>query len=61
MKKLQEIHEEDSSAQTLGIIFTDGYAQMNIPEPDCGVLWCISPGGVDDNYFSFGDVVRILK
>jgi hypothetical protein len=24
-------------------------------------LWCISPGGVDDNYFSFGDVVRILK
>ena len=61
MKKLQEIHEEDSSAQTLGIVFTDGYAQMNIPQPDCGVLWCISPGGVDDNYFSFGDVVRILK
>ena len=61
MKKLQEIHEEDSSIQTLGIIFTDGYAQMNIPQPDCGVLWCISPGGVDDNYFSFGDVVRILK
>lgn len=61
MKKLQQIHEEDSSAQTLGIVFTDGYAQMNIPQPDCGVLWCISPGGVDDNYFSFGDVVRILK
>lgn len=61
MKKLQEIHEEDSSSQILGIIFTDGYAQMNIPEPDCGVLWCISPGGVDDNYFNFGDVVRILK
>lgn len=61
MKKLQQIHEEDSSAQTLGIVFTDGYAQLNIPQPDCDVLWCISPGGVDDSYFNFGDVVRILK
>lgn len=61
MKKLQEIHEEDSSSQVLGIIFTDGYAPMNIPQPDCGVLWCISPGGVADNYFDFGDIVRILK
>lgn len=61
MKKLQEIHEEDASAKTLGIIFTDGYAPMNFSEPDCDVLWCISPGGVDDSYFRFGDVIRILK
>jgi predicted metal-dependent peptidase len=61
MKKLQQIHEEDASSRTVGIVFTDGYASMNILRPDCDVLWCISPGGVDDSYFNFGDVVRILK
>lgn len=62
MKKLQQIHEEDSSSQVLGIIFTDGYASMrNWNEPDCSLLWCISPGGVDDSHFHCGEVVRIIK
>jgi predicted metal-dependent peptidase len=61
MKKLQELYEEDISSQVLGVVFTDGYAQMNIPRPDCDVLWCISPGGIDNSHLWFGDVVRILK
>jgi predicted metal-dependent peptidase len=62
VKKLQELHEEDASSQILGIVFTDGYARMdNWSEPDCGLLWCISPGGVDNEYFPCGDVVRIIK
>jgi predicted metal-dependent peptidase len=62
MKKLQDEHGEDSTVQTLGIVFTDGYAQLNnFQEPDCPVLWCISPGGVEDAQLPFGEVVRIMK
>lgn len=62
MKKIQELHEEDSTTRTIGLIFTDGYASMtdfNIPEAP--VMWCISPGGVPDNSLPFGEVVRIIR
>lgn len=59
---IQKISEEDPTVQTLGIIFTDGYAELkNLQQPDCPVLWCISPGGVDNDDLPFGDVVRIMK
>lgn len=62
MKKLTEMAEEDSTTQTLGIIFTDGYARLNdFEEPPCSVLWCISPGGVPNDSLPFGEVVRIVK
>jgi predicted metal-dependent peptidase len=62
MKKIQDEHGEDSTVQTLGIVFTDGYARLNdFEEPDCPVLWCISPGGVKSEDIPFGEVVRILK
>lgn len=62
MKKLQEVHEEDSSVQTLGIMFTDGYACMdNWEVPECSLLWCISPGGLDNSQIPHGEVVRITK
>lgn len=62
MKKLQKEHNDDSTVQTLGIVFTDGYARLNdFEEPDCPVLWCISPGGVKSEDLPFGEVVRILK
>ena len=62
MKKIQSDHGEDSTVQTLGIVFTDGCARLNdFQEPDCPVLWCISPGGVKSDDLPFGEVVRILK
>jgi predicted metal-dependent peptidase len=62
MKKIQSDHGEDSTVQTLGIVFTDGKARLNdFQEPDCPVLWCISPGGVKSDDLPFGEVVRILK
>jgi predicted metal-dependent peptidase len=62
MKKIEDEHNDDSTVQTLGIVFTDGYARLNdFQEPDCPVLWCISPGGVRDEDIPFGEVVRILK
>lgn len=61
MKKIQEVHEDNPSDQVLGIVFTDGHASLHIPQPDCNLLWCISPGGVESEKFPFGEVVRILK
>jgi predicted metal-dependent peptidase len=62
LAQLQKSQEDDSTAQTLGIIFTDGFAQLrNLNEPDCPVMWCISPGGVKCEDLPFGEVVRIMK
>ena len=62
MDKIKEVALEDSSAQTLAIIFTDGYARLNdFEDPETPVMWCISPGGVRDDDLPFGDVVRIMK
>jgi predicted metal-dependent peptidase len=60
--KMKEAALEDSTAQTLGIIFTDGYARLNdFEDPGIPVMWCISPGGVRDEDLPFGEVVRIIK
>jgi predicted metal-dependent peptidase len=61
MKKLDEMAEEDSTVQTLGIVFTDGHASFSFPEPITPVLWCVSPGGLADEGFPFGEIVRIMK
>lgn len=54
--------EEDMTTQVVGIIFTDGYAQLkNLPQPDCSVVWCISPGGADSELMPFGEVLRIMR
>jgi predicted metal-dependent peptidase len=62
MEKLRQASEEDSTVQTLGIVFTDGYARLNdFEEPESPVMWCISPGGVPNESLPFGEVIRIIK
>lgn len=62
IEKLRKVTEEDSTTQTLGIIFTDGYARLDdFKEPETSVMWCISPGGIRDEELPFGEVVRIMK
>lgn len=62
MDHLTKAAEEDSTCQTLGIMFTDGYASMsNWKDPETPLLWCICPGGVNDSDIPIGEVVRILK
>jgi predicted metal-dependent peptidase len=60
MKEIDTISKENSTHPTLGIIYTDGWAPMTWKEPDAPVLWCISPGGVDESSIKYGDVVRIM-
>ncbi len=61
MKELNKISSENSHTNTVGIIYTDGFAPMTWEEPETPLLWCISPGGVKEDTIKYGDVVRIEK
>ena len=61
MKELNKISSENSHTNTVGIIYTDGFAPMTWEEPETPLLWCISPGGVKEENIKYGDVVRIEK
>lgn len=62
MKMMQKMHEENMNNQVIGIMFTDGYASMtNWEVPECPILWCISPGGVESDQFHCGEVIRIVR
>ena len=62
MKHLAKCADEDSTCQTLGIMFTDGYASMtNWKDPQTPLLWCICPGGIEDETIPMGEVVRIMR
>jgi predicted metal-dependent peptidase len=61
MEELDKLSSENSHINTLGIIYTDGYAPMTWKEPDAPILWCISPGGAKDSEIKYGEVVRIHK
>lgn len=59
MAELNKISAENAYTNTLGIIYTDGYAPMTWKEPDTPLLWCISPGGIKNEDIKYGDTVRI--
>ncbi len=62
MVHLAKSAEKDSTCQTLGIMFTDGYASMsNWKDPETPLLWCICPGGVTDDQIPLGEIVRIMR
>ena len=61
MVKLDKLVEEDSTSSVLGLILTDGFASMHLDEPNCSMMWCISPGGINDEEVPFGEVIRIEK
>lgn len=61
MSELNKITSENSHVQTIGIIYTDGFAPMTWKEPETPLLWCISPGGIKEENIKYGDVVRIEK
>ena len=61
MTKMDKLVEEDSTSSVLGLILTDGFASMHLDEPNCSMMWCISPGGINDEEVPFGEVIRIEK
>jgi predicted metal-dependent peptidase len=52
--------KDPTSAEALAIFFTDGYGEFPARAPaDCRVLWVVSPGGLVNSGFPFGEVVRM--
>lgn len=61
MEELDKLVSNNAHTNTLGIIYTDGFAPMTWEEPETPLLWCISPGGVKNEEIKYGEVVRITK
>ncbi len=45
----------------LVVYFTDGYADFPRPAPIIETLWVVSPGGLESQYFPFGQVARLAE
>lgn len=61
MEELDKLVSDNAHTNTLGIIYTDGFAPMTWKEPEAPLLWCISPGGLKNEEIKYGEVVRITK
>jgi len=48
--------EEESS---VCVYLTDGFGSFPDAEPPNAVLWCVAPGGLEDEAFPFGEIVRL--
>lgn len=42
------------------IYMTDGYGSFPKQRPSCPVLWVVTPNGIDESRFPFGQVVRLF-
>ena len=52
--------ESDPFGEFVAIYLTDGYGHFPDTSPNTDVLWVVVPGGLDDDGFPFGNVVRML-
>ena len=44
---------------TVAVYLTDGDGPFPSVAPNYPVLWIVTPGGIDEETFPFGDVVRM--
>jgi predicted metal-dependent peptidase len=56
------VDESDAftDATTVAVYLTDGFGEFPSAAPPYPVLWVVTPGGLDDERFPFGDVVRMV-
>ena len=54
VEKINTLHKD-----AVCIYLTDGYAYLPIKKPELPVLWVITPGGQESEYFTFGEVIRL--
>jgi predicted metal-dependent peptidase len=50
---------KEKSVSTIAICCTDGYACLELDEPDCKIIWAVTPGGQKSEKFRFGEVIRL--
>lgn len=53
------VESEEKRHKTI-IYLTDGYGAFPESAP-CRTIWCVCPGGLEDEKFPFGQVVRIIE
>ena len=51
----------DTSTPLVSVYLTDGYGEFPDVPPAFPILWVVTPGGLDADYFPFGEVVRLLE
>jgi predicted metal-dependent peptidase len=57
----RRLEEEHDGSEAVCLYLTDGYGTFPDRQPDLPTLWVVTPGGLPDASFPFGDVVRLLK
>ncbi|MFN3200329.1 MAG: DUF2201 family putative metallopeptidase [Bradymonadia bacterium] len=50
---------EDPFGQSVSVYLTDGYGDFPQEKPPIDTLWVVTPGGLQDEEFPFGEVVRL--
>lgn len=50
---------DDPFGQSVAVYLTDGYGSFPDPAPGISTLWVVTPGGLEDEGFPFGEVVRL--
>jgi len=51
----------DLSAALVGVYLTDGYGEFPETPPRFPLLWVVTAGGLDAEYFRFGEVIRLVN
>jgi predicted metal-dependent peptidase len=46
--------------RTVAVYLTDGFGSFPDEPPDIEVLWVVTPGGLDDDKFPFGQIARMV-
>ncbi len=53
--------KEFNNNEGVCIYLTDGYGYFPEKEPDLPVLWVVIPGGAEQEYFPFGEIVKLTN
>lgn len=53
--------ENHLTANGVAVYLTDGYGQFPATPLEMPVLWVVTPGGLDDNKFPFGETARLWR
>ncbi len=53
-------HSDVADERLVVVYLTDGYGDFPTDPPNYPVLWVVTPGGLDDDKFPFGDIARII-
>ena len=59
-KAAEAIARELNIEHAVCVYLTDGYGDFPADEPSQPILWVVTPGGLDDDRFPFGTVVRMV-